>query len=618
LIELKNYQIIAVERLNQNFEQMNKTSDPDPCILDAPTGSGKTVIMAEFLKKLVEEHSDIRFSFIWIAPRKLHDQSKEKLEDQYTNGELKCSDYDDLVDKKIGVNEILFINWERVNRIDQNIYVLPNELNNNLTNIVKNTKDENNKVILIIDESHYAAKGAKSQEVIDMISPDLTFEMSATPERRSKFVVPITLEDVQAAGMIKKEVQINPHFSRLKIDKDTVHDEKILEQAIKKRDDLKLRFKNEGVNINPLILIQLPDAQKEMVNMKVKIQTILEKTFKKTVENGEVAIWLSEEKEELENIVKYESKVEVLLFKQAISIGWDCPRASILVIFRKLKDWEFTIQTIGRIMRMPEQKHYQTEEELNKGYIFTNLKDVKIVGEYVKDFLTKLYSYRDNKNYKPVTLKSYWLEYEESTRKPLSGEFIKIFNQSANIKKIKSTATKNPKEIPKSIISDGKIVNIDKKGQVLTRGMINVKNNEEELIELLDNFIYEACSGYTPTGTMNIIKEALYQSIKAAFGFNKYGEKARNVILGGKNQQFFFDMITVTKRLFKDQDKSNKKITHDKIWEVLEEDSFKSTDVEWPEKKSIMKPFYSKTPTGPEQEFMKILDSDSKKGINNL
>ncbi len=37
-----------------------------------------------------------------------------------------------------------------------------------------------------------------------------------------------------------------------------------------------------------------------------------------------------------------------------------------------MKSETFTIQTMGRILRMPEQKHYN-EEALNYGYIHTNL-----------------------------------------------------------------------------------------------------------------------------------------------------------------------------------------------------------------------------------------------------
>lgn len=68
---------------------------------------------------------------------------------------------------------------------------------------------------------------------------------------------------------------------------------------------------------------------------------------------------------------------QVLLFKEAIALGWDCPRAAVLLIFRKLQSDTFTIQTVGRILRMPEQKHY-SNDILNFGYVYTDIAKDKI------------------------------------------------------------------------------------------------------------------------------------------------------------------------------------------------------------------------------------------------
>ena len=81
------------------------------------------------------------------------------------------------------------------------------------------------------------------------------------------------------------------------------------------------------------------DKQEDVVNA-LKKSNISE-------ENGKLAIWLSEDKSDtLPNIEKKDNEVEVLIFKQAIALGWDCPRASILVIFRESKSFTFTIQMI--------------------------------------------------------------------------------------------------------------------------------------------------------------------------------------------------------------------------------------------------------------------------------
>ena len=115
MIELRDYQNKAVDELYDRFERMLKSSEKEICIFKAPTGSGKTVVVADLLRKLVKEKKQIRTSIVWIAPRKLHDQSKEKLERIYYDQILKCSNFEDLQDNKIDENEILFFNHLRKN-----------------------------------------------------------------------------------------------------------------------------------------------------------------------------------------------------------------------------------------------------------------------------------------------------------------------------------------------------------------------------------------------------------------------------------------------------------------------------------------------------------------------
>lgn len=68
--------------------------------------------------------------------------------------------------------------------------------------------------------------------------------------------------------------------------------------------------------------------------------------------------------------------------KQAISTGWDAPRAKILVTLRVNMEVEFTLQTIGRIRRMPEQKHYDNEL-LDNSFVFSN--DTNYINKVLKD-----------------------------------------------------------------------------------------------------------------------------------------------------------------------------------------------------------------------------------------
>lgn len=221
-IEFKNYQEKAIVKLKQEVNELLDAEGNKICIFKSPTGSGKTLMMAEFLKRLIDSRVDgKKFSFIWIAVNKLHDQSRNSLKkyyDQFGVG-LKCSYFEDLDERKISENEILFLNWASINKRG-NIYVRENERDNNLSNIVARTKDEGRIVILVIDESHRNAETEKSKELIEDIGPKITIEVSATPQLKGVFRgVEVELKDVKDEGMIKKEIVINPGFEDFKLDK---------------------------------------------------------------------------------------------------------------------------------------------------------------------------------------------------------------------------------------------------------------------------------------------------------------------------------------------------------------------------------------------------------------
>ena len=179
------------------------------------------------------------------------------------------------------------------------------------------------------------------------------------------------------------------------------------------------------------MLIQLPNDTSESMTSEDaaiadQVKTYLREIKDITTGNKKLAVWLSGEKENLEGLEEHDNMTEVLLFKQAIALGWDCPRAAVLLIFRKLQSNQFTIQTVGRILRMPEQKFYKNDL-LNVGYVYTDIsKDqIQIVAEDM-DYLNKdaLQAIR-RENLQNVALQSYYSVYKSSDRNRLGPDFKK-------------------------------------------------------------------------------------------------------------------------------------------------------------------------------------------------
>jgi len=600
-IEFKDYQEKAVVKLKLEINELLDSEGDKVCVFKSPTGSGKTLMMAEFLKRLVDSRVDgKKFSFIWLAVNKLHDQSRTSLKkyyDQYGVG-IKCSHFDDLNDRNIKENEILFLNWASVNKKD-NLYVRENERDNNLTSIIDRTKAEGRLIILIIDESHRNAETDKSKELIKDIGPKITIEVSATPQLNIiNRIVEVDLNDAKNEGMIKKEIVINPGFENYKLDKqlaDKSADEIVIEAGLKKRKELASQYQKEGSNVNPLMLIQIPDSHAG-IDKKDDVILLLSK-YGITTENGRLAIYLSDKdsKVNLNNIEKPQNEVEVMIFKQAIAVGWDCRRAAILVLFREWKSMIFSIQTIGRIMRMPEHHHYKSDE-LNLGYVYTSLSDIGIAEDIVKEYIT-VFEGKRNEEYKNIDLVSYHSKrFREETR--LSADFVPVFLQATKDLKLKDEVSLKHSIVDTKLIASGKIIDVDKETKSIEKkGTFDIPKNEVELQNAFDSFVRENLAPFAPEQrSIKRINDSIYAFFEAQRKEDEW-PKIQGIVLAEENRQLFVNVINRAKELYQDivGRGKNALIKNDEPWNVPIVINYNLTFVQKKYKKSIIQPYYAKT-----------------------
>ena len=167
-----------------------------------------------------------------------------------------------------------------------------------------------------------------------------------------------------AEELIKKMLDINEDFPQnIQVENQIAF---LLEQALKKQREFHSAFLQKGAEINPLIIVQIPNKNEVM-------QDEIERWFEArgiTYENGQLAVWLSKKHENLEDIERNNASQTAVIIKQAVAAGWDCPRAHILVKLRDNMSETFEIQTIGRVRRMPEAKHYGSDL-LDSCYLYT-------------------------------------------------------------------------------------------------------------------------------------------------------------------------------------------------------------------------------------------------------
>lgn len=197
------------------------------------------------------------------------------------------------------------------------------------------------------------------------MKPNYIIRVSATTKKNKEAeFIQIDEIDVINEGLITRALYINENVKNDEKLED--EHEYLLNLAIEKQKAIRNEYLNHEIKINPLIIIQLPNKSDDLIEQ-------IEKVLKKkgyTYNNKSLAIWLADRKENIENITDNFAEPFILIMKQAISTGWDCPRAKILVKLRDNMSEDFETQTIGRIRRMPQAHHYNNML-LDNCYLYT-------------------------------------------------------------------------------------------------------------------------------------------------------------------------------------------------------------------------------------------------------
>ncbi len=572
-INLKKYQEIALNDLVFNTSHfLDRQGKGEVIVFQSPTGSGKTVVIAKFIEELIKERNKDDLCFIWLSIGKgeLHIQSKKSLESIF-GGSPRVS----LVEEEFGGsrviinrNEVVVANWEKLRSKDgetkewKNILMKDGEKVNFRELIAETNKKR--KIILIIDESHIGHTADRTKEIREIISAEVVIEMSATPKKtdsgaRVEVNVKVNANDVIEQGMIKKELIINDGINEISKD-ETDSQDLVLMTALNKRNELKKLFEKMGSDINPLALIQIPNSDAGEAKLD-SIQVFLSKNDI-TVANGKLAIWLSDKKtENIDGIIDLNNKTDFLIFKQAIDTGWDCPRAHILIKLRESSSETFEIQIVGRILRMPERKHYDNEK-LNTGYIYSNVESITVKpDEYKLNIINRLPAKRID-TYKSIKLPSYFktrADYGDikanfyDTFVIKANEYFGISGEKINDNKKlveKVGVSLDMDRYSQKIMADTGIETKDfdlLKGEIKADDFAKLSASSDEIENKYYSFLKENLGSFSNIKRSTpIISSVIYQWFEQYLGFNLKRQNVyiQSIIINDDNQNHFKKIIS--------------------------------------------------------------------------
>lgn len=334
-------------------------------VMKAPTGAGKTIILIGYVDEYFNKVNS-NTAVIWLCPGKgdLEEQSRKKMISVAPH--RKTQNLFDALQNGFEPESTTFINWELVTK--QGNTAIKDGERKNLFDRIADAHRKNMNFIVIIDEEH-SHNTAKAKAIIDAFAAKHIIRVSATAVQNNRYeYFEIDELDVIDEGLITKALYVNEGVEdNIEISNDYDY---LLELADVKRKAIAQRYAealSDGKIVRPLVLIQFPNGQPETIKA---VETKLE-SMGYTYDNGMVSIWMSEDKKDLtDNLTDNDGTPVFLLMKQAISTGWDCPRAKILVKLREGMSEQFEIQTIGRIRRMPEARHYD-DDLLDFCYVYT-------------------------------------------------------------------------------------------------------------------------------------------------------------------------------------------------------------------------------------------------------
>ena len=407
--ELFDFQKDAVSSLLKKMRAMRNSYENDGELsavsLTAPTGAGKTVISAAVAEGLFYGNDtfegDDHAGILWLSDSpSLNEQTMKRFDaaTDLLNGATSMESVGPEFAKahaRLMPGHIYFLNRQLLSKKGK----LTNDAEGGRTfwDVLTNTiKDTDTHLYLFIDEAHRGlgkdatsdsanktiyAKLIDGQEGLNPPMPCVV-GISATPKRFNeamngrknrdmKAPIDVPVSEVRASGLIKDVIELRTPKERA----DTRHQD--LTQACVKLSRASKMWKDyctkNGIPVVvPLMVVQVEDKVSkeiltELCSQILKVCKWLDRDCFANVfgEHEDIETAVAKIPYCAPDHVAEDTSIRVLFAKDAVSTGWDCPRAEVIYSRRKRNDPTYIAQLIGRMIRTPLARRIDSEEELN-------------------------------------------------------------------------------------------------------------------------------------------------------------------------------------------------------------------------------------------------------------
>ncbi|MBE7192971.1 MAG: DEAD/DEAH box helicase family protein [Gordonia polyisoprenivorans] len=369
--------------------------------LSAPTGAGKTVIASAVIETLFDGAGsfpeDPLATVLWVTDDPaLNEQTKRKmLQASSTLSPARLITIDAGFDQEVFDNRrVYFLNIQKLARTNPLSRSNAERRTYSLWQTIANTvRDNGAHFYVVIDEAHKGMKSEGDRATIvsriingqDGVNPaaPIVWGISATPERfvqairrwdhpRTSKAVTVPLDDVRASGLLKDKIVLdNPADSQH--EGDTTLARAAVAQTREFESSWRTYAETQGEPaVLPVLVVQVQNtpSDAELTELLAAIFGAWEGLQDENVVNtfGEhTALSLGGHtiRYTLPQEIQDDLDIRVVLCKDAISTGWDCPRAEVLVSLRRAVDYTYIAQLIGRMVRTPLARRIPSDQTLN-------------------------------------------------------------------------------------------------------------------------------------------------------------------------------------------------------------------------------------------------------------
>ena len=386
---------------------------PQVVSLQAPTGSGKTIIMSALIEDIF--YGSEQFTeqpeaiFVWLSDSpQLNEQSKQKIElkaDKLRMDQCVVIS-DESFDREILEDgHIYFLNTQKLGKAG-NLSHHSDTRQYTIWETIENTaREKADRLYFIIDEAHRGMQGRQAGTATTImqrfikgsneqnLSPiPVVIGMSATAERFNSLVgqatnstlhkVVISPAQVRQSGLLKDRIVITYPEDPIKHGDMAVLQAATDEWQDKCKHWYQYTYEQHYTNVNPVFVIQVcagsgtKVSDTDLDDVIAKIEERMGDSFK---ENEVVHTFGSTGTLSIHGLtvphiepseIAEDRRIRVVLFKENLSTGWDCPRAETMMSFRRAEDATYIAQLLGRMVRTPLQCHVLVDDSLNDVRLF--------------------------------------------------------------------------------------------------------------------------------------------------------------------------------------------------------------------------------------------------------